>query len=296
VPNLRPGDSYDALRCLILPSGKGLNAARTARALGSEVITTGLVAGSCGQWICDLLAQHGIPERFYRLPVGESRTSTILVDPARAQTTVVHDGGPVVPPDMWPQIRHHIVAAVRDIPWVALCGSCPQGLPDDVYADLCQDLQAHGHVVGIDARDQWLAHALATHPYLVKCNQHEAGRVLDTCIETAEEAYLAAREWVALGARHVVITMGEQGAIAASQEGSWHVTAPRVQALSAVGSGDAMMAGLLVALARGDSLPTATRYGVAIGTANTLELGSACCDISAIPALFARSEAKAARP
>lgn len=281
---------------MTLPSGKGLNVARAAHALGCQVMATGLVAGSCGQWICALLERAGIPERFLYLPHGESRTSTILVDPQRGQTTVVHDRGPAVPHDMWPQIRHHIVDAVRAYRWVALCGSCPEGLPDDVYAHLCHDLRVHDHRVCIDARDQWLIPALDVQPFLVKCNQHEAARILDVPVDTPEQACHGARRWLDKGIQHVVITLGAEGAIAAQAGHMWHVTAPRIQALSPVGSGDAMMAGLVVALSRGESLLDATRYGVAIGAANALKLGSACLDTQTVDALLAKTKIKAACP
>lgn len=51
-----------------------------------------------------------------------------------------------------------------------------------------------------------------------------------------------------------------------------------------------MMAALMVGLARGDPLPQALRYGVVIGTANTLRLGSGCCDWNAVPALLRNTE------
>jgi tagatose 6-phosphate kinase len=296
VPDLQPGESQDAIDDITLPGGKGLNVARTAHALGSQVMATGLVAGSCGQWICALLEQMGISERFVRLPHGESRTSIILVDPQQRQTTVVHDRGPTVPNGMWPEIRNHIAESVGGYPWVALCGSCPSGLPDTVYADLCRDLQARGQRTCVDARDQWLVHAQRARPFLVKCNQHEAARVLNAPVETPEQACHGARQWIAAGTRHVVITLGQAGAIAAQEGHAWHITAPQVQALCPVGSGDAMMAGLIVALGRGAPLPDATQYGVAMGAANTLKLGSACCDLDAMPALLVQTKIKAACP
>jgi fructose-1-phosphate kinase PfkB-like protein len=201
---------------LILPSGKGLNVARTAHALGSAVLTTGLVAGSCGRWICALLHQAHIPERFFWFAEGESRTATILVDPERGQTTAV------------------------------------------------------------------------------KCNQHEAAQVQGRPIETPAQAVEAAQRWVSRGIRQVVITLGSEGAVAASDDGAWHVTAPGIDPLSPIGSGDAMMAGLVLALAQGQALAEATRVGVAVGTANALRLGSGCCDLDALPALLGDTRVKQA--
>jgi 1-phosphofructokinase family hexose kinase len=289
VPDFRAGQSRDAIEQLILPSGKGLNVARAAQALGSAVLATGLVAGSCGRWICDLLHQAHIPERFFWVPDGESRTATILVDPRWNHTTTIHDSGPTISAELWPRLRHHVRDAVSGYRWVALCGSCPAGLPRSAYAELCADLCSRGQHVCLDARDEWLTGALAARPYLIKCNQDEAATAQGRPIETPEQAVQAAQEWVARGIERVVITLGAQGAVAANRSSAWHVAAPRIDALSSVGSGDATMAGLILGLAEGRPLAEATRLGVALGTANALRLGSACCDLDALPTLLQRT-------
>jgi 1-phosphofructokinase family hexose kinase len=295
VPDLEPGQTRDAAERLVLPSGKGINVARTAQALDSAVLTTGLLAGSCGQQIRDLLHRAHIPERFLRIPHGESRTATILVDPAHSQTTTVHDAGPSVPAALWPRLRRHVRDAVSGYRWVALCGSCPRGLPASVYAELSADLRSRGQYVCLDARDAWLAHALDARPYLVKCNQDEAAQERGTPIESPDQALEAAQRWVGRGIEQVVITLGAQGAVAANGSGAWYVAAPHIDPLSPVGSGDAAMAGLILGLARGQSLPEATRLSVALGTANALRLGAGCCDLDALPTLLEHTQIREPR-
>jgi tagatose 6-phosphate kinase len=286
VPQLALGEIHDARDVVISAGGKGLNVARTARALGYEVVATGLVAGRCGEWICDLVVQEGMVERFIRMPRGESRTSTILVDPAARLSTVIHDSGVEAAEEDWARLRLLLGQTVEGCPWVALCGSSPAGLPGTVYADLCTDLQARGQRVCLDARDRWLIGALPARPYLVKCNQHEAGRVLSQAVDTPEQARDAAREWLTAGVERAVITLGAMGAVAVSEREAWYVPAPPVEALYPVGSGDAMLAGLIVALDGGADLVEALRYGVAVGAANTLLPGSGRCAVSAIPELW----------
>ena len=63
-------------------------------------------------------------------------------------------------------------------------------------------------------------------------------------------------------------------ALAADQDGVWHVRPPRVRVVSAVGSGDSMLAGITWGVVRGFALLEAVRYGVAAGTANALVLGA----------------------
>lgn len=293
IPGFRAGEIWSSGRVLTLGSGKGLNAARAAASLGARVLGVALVAGRCGEWIADRLHQEGLPAHLIRLPGGESRISTIVVDTTARQTTVILDLGPSASPEMWPDFRAQIVEAVVGYPWVILAGASLPGLPDTVYADLCADLLGRGQRVCLDARDQWLASALAVHPTLVKCNQHEAARLLGRPVDTPEQALDAARTWIARGIAQVVITLGRDGAVAASSERykegrGWHLTAPEVEALYPIGSGDAMSAGLVVALSRGEPLVEAVRYGVAVGTANTLLPGSGRCALDQVPALVER--------
>ncbi len=75
----------------------------------------------------------------------------------------------------------------------------------------------------------------------------------------------------------VLVTRGREGAIAVTGEGSWRGVAPRVRAVSAVGSGDAFFAGVVLSLSRGEPLNEALRLGVAAGTACVLTPGTELC-------------------
>jgi fructose-1-phosphate kinase PfkB-like protein len=191
--------------------------------------------------------------------------------------------------DRWPIISRQIADAVQGFSWIAICGSCPAGIPGDAYAVLTRKLQTDHHKVCLDARDEWLTRAVKERPFLVKCNHQEAATALGCSIQTPEEAHKAAQAWVKLGIRHIIITLGDRGAVAVKGERAWHVTAPHIQPLSAIGSGDALMAGVISALARGESLPVATQYGVALGAANAIEFGSACLSLQALSQLTQRT-------
>jgi 6-phosphofructokinase 2 len=72
----------------------------------------------------------------------------------------------------------------------------------------------------------------------------------------------------------VVISLGPQGAVAANGTQALHVQNPPVDAKSAVGSGDCMLAGLAFGFTHGFGFEDAIKYGVAAGTANTLVVGA----------------------
>jgi tagatose 6-phosphate kinase len=289
IPRFHADAIWSSGDLLALAGGKGINTARAAAALDAKVLAVAVVAGQCGAWIGDLLKREGMPYTLIHLPRGESRISTIVVDTVRRQTTVINDEGPAAAPDAWPSMRERLVTSARGAPWVVLAGASLPGLPDTVYGDLCADLQGTGQRVLLDARDRWLAHALPARPALVKCNQHELARLVERPVERPEDALDAVGTWIAGGIHQAVITMGKEGAVAVDDEGAWHVTAPQIEAVYPIGSGDAMTGGLLVALERGLSFAEAVRYGVAVGTANTLLPGSGRCDLEALPGLLAQT-------
>jgi len=53
--------------------------------------------------------------------------------------------------------------------------------------------------------------------------------------------------------------------------------APRVEMLSTIGSGDSMIAGLALSLAKGDSMEDAISLGVAAGAATAMTMGTELC-------------------
>lgn len=64
--------------------------------------------------------------------------------------------------------------------------------------------------------------------------------------------------------------------------------APRVRAVSAVGSGDAFVAGVVLTLSRGDPMEDALRMGIAAGTAAVLTPGTELCHRREVDILYPR--------
>ena len=81
VANLQIGLRHRCAQGLVQPGGKGINVARALKALGQPVLATGLAGGRTGTRIVEELTAAGILNDFVRIQ-DESRTSTLLVDPA----------------------------------------------------------------------------------------------------------------------------------------------------------------------------------------------------------------------
>jgi len=75
----------------------------------------------------------------------------------------------------------------------------------------------------------------------------------------------------------IVVSLGAAGALLVTAGKSIPIAPPAVKTNSTVGAGDSMVAGIVLALSRGDSIESAVKYGVACGTATTLNSGTELC-------------------
>jgi fructose-1-phosphate kinase PfkB-like protein len=95
------------------------------------------------------------------------------------------------------------------------------------------------------------------------------GEVLNTPMECA----MAAQKLYLTGIPKVIITLGDRGAVAFNANGAWLAVPPKLHG-AAIGSGDALLAGVVYALVQQRSLDDALRWGVAAGAANVLIPGA----------------------
>src|SRR5439155_26262825 len=85
----------------------------------------------------------------------------------------------------------------------------------------------------------------------------------------------------ACGAKNIIATMGENGALILVDGSATHIPGLKVDVVDTTGAGDAFSAGLAVALAEGKSLIEAVRYANCAGAL-------ACTKLGVIPALARR--------
>jgi fructose-1-phosphate kinase PfkB-like protein len=143
---------------------------------------------------------------------------------------------------------------------------------------MIQIIQAAGGKALVDADGENLRQACAAAPYLVKPNALEASRYFGMEVGSIELAVVAARRFHGSGVRLAMITLGAEGAVLSDGENTWLATPPVISVGSAIGAGDASLAGFVWGISRGVSLPEALRLGVASGTAAASLPGTAVAD------------------
>ncbi len=97
-------------------------------------------------------------------------------------------------------------------------------------------------------------------------NESEAASMTGVEITSTESAYRAAEKLQQRGARQVVITLGDKGAVFRDASGnSGHLAPFTVTAIDTTAAGDAFAAALAIRLAEGKSLQEAGRFACAAG-------------------------------
>lgn len=266
------------------PAGKGINASRVAHRLGWPTIAFGFLAGETGRIVSDALDAEGVQRHFIQVP-GQTRIN-ITVSEGSGRETSVFGPGPAVQADQLDQLADLLAFWLQAARVLVLAGSLPPGAPEDWYAGLLRDARARGVVTLLDTHGPELRCGIAARPDVIKPNLEEAAELLGR--------ELVGREAILDGARQLsrdirgtaIVSMGADGALCVRGESSWRVVPPSVARKSTVGSGDSFVAGLAVALARGDELSDGLRLAAAAGAATAASAGTSLGSAEAIAELL----------
>jgi tagatose 6-phosphate kinase len=240
---LVPGKVNRAFRARETASGKGVNVARMARQIGGNVRLLTVAGGARGR---QLVA--GLPPASVVEVKAETRICQTLIA-GGVVTEIVEEAGGLSRGEV-ATVFAQFDRELHRAKLVVLTGTVPPGCDDDFYERL---IRRADQPVLVDAQHTQLLNAARARPLLVKINRDELKAV----------KRLDGAEWLVIsdGARRVTARHGAE---------RFAVRPPRVKAVNTIGSGDAMLAGIAVALARGEPMLDAVRLGVACGAANAL--------------------------
>lgn len=292
VDHLSHGDIHRPSHFVALPGGKGIHVAQVATALGGEAIVTGILAGYAGNWILDQLASEGVEGRFV-WGQGETRSSLSVADRQTGCLTEFYEAGSPSNEQEWDQLERLTAELLPLGSWLALAGSMPPGTPDDGYSRMIALAREAGVPTALDSRSEGLAQTLSARPTMVKINVHEAAELLSRDIDGVEQVKRAAfeiRGQIGGDGHAAVITMGEEGVVAVDPEGRVHRGRLYERGHYPVGSGDALLGGLLAGLDRDDAWPEAIALALGAATANAEVPGAGRLDPARALELAARAE------
>ncbi|MEU3986834.1 1-phosphofructokinase [Streptomyces platensis] len=261
VPRLHPHTTNRITEVSERPGGKGLNVARVLAALGHRTVATGFAGGGTGEALRALLAETEVTDAL--VPVGGATRRTVaVVDTATGDTTQLNEPGPVVSPAEWDTFLGTYRELLGEARAVALCGSLPPGVPVDVYARLTRAARSAGVPVLLDTSGEPLRRGLAARPDLAKPNADELA-----ALTGSTEPLRAARDARRRGAHAVAASLGPDGMLAVTADGTWQAAPPHRIVGNPTGAGDSAVAGLLSGLVEDLPWPDRLTRAVALSAA-----------------------------
>jgi 6-phosphofructokinase 2 len=272
------GARYDA-------GGGGINVARFARALGASVTAVYPAGGATGALVTNLVAESDVPVQRVIIGAATRESFTVNERSTGKQYRFVLPGPRLTVAEQ-ALCLDKLRTAAASAKFVVASGSLPPGVPPDFYqrvADLCREV---GVLLILDTSGGGLSH-VKSGVFVLKPSVRELRECVGRPLETEADQLAAANELIERDiTQAVVLSLGSEGALLATSEGSQRYSSIPVHAVSGVGAGDAMVAAVTVGLSHAWPLDKAVRYGIAAATAKLLTPGTAACTRADVERFF----------
>lgn len=255
------------------PGGGGINVARAIKKLGGEALAIYPSGGHSGLFLDQLLQAEGVPTKIIKTGNYTRENLIVLESSTNNQYRFGMPGATLVEEEWLACLR--CVEEEENIAFIVASGSLPPGVPTNIYAQIAALAKRKGAKLIVDTSGKALQDAVDEGIFLLKPNLAELSSLAGREEIHAELVDDVAREIIDRGGCEVVVvSLGPAGAMLVSKNEIIQASPPAVKKRSTVGAGDSMVAGIVWSLSRGWDLKDALRYGVATGTAATMNSGT----------------------
>lgn len=268
------------LRCsapVFEPGGGGINVARAIAHLGGKATAIFPAGGATGEHLTALLADENVPTQCVETRDWTRQNLHVHVEASGEQYRFVMPGA-TLSDDEFRQLEEKVLA-ISSGAILVISGSLPPGVDVDKLTQLVNAAQQKGIRCIVDSSGDALRAALDIgNIELVKPNQKELSALVGRELTQPDDVQNAAKEIIRQGkALRVVVSLGPQGALAVDGRQCVQVVPPPMKSQSTVGAGDSMVGAMTLKLAQGASLEDMVQFGVAAGSAATINQGTRLC-------------------
>jgi 6-phosphofructokinase 2 len=276
VPQLIPENKLRCTEIVWEAGGGGINVSKALQKLEVESIALFPSGGHNGNLLCSLLRETGIKFHVVDSKVESRENWVVWESSTNHQFRFTFPGRPVESDALRPLIDQ--ISSLRP-QYIVASGSLPPGLPDTFYQSIVRTAHQTAARCIIDTSGSALQALRGEKPFLIKPNRNELAQLVHRDQLSEEEITPAARQVIQDGyAELVVVSLGASGAWLVSKDQQFYCKAPAVEKKSTVGAGDSMVAGITFMLAQEHGLAEALQFGVACGSAATMNPGTQLFD------------------
>ncbi|MGF2411479.1 1-phosphofructokinase family hexose kinase [Ferruginibacter sp.] len=272
VEKLKPESKLRCTEVVNEPGGGGINVSKALKKLDSSSVALFPAGGHNGNMLCSLLKEEGILFHAVDTKVETRENWIVLETSINNQYRFTFPGKEVLE-----ETIKTLVDQIRAFTpsFVVASGSLPPGLPDYFYGLIVKNAAAVGARCIVDTSGAALQALKGKGAFLIKPNIGELCKMLNVDWLDKDDVPNAAHQAIMDGfAEIIVVSMGPDGAWLVSKDHRYFVAAPPVEKKSTVGAGDSMVAGITYSLEKNMTLRDAIRFGVACGSAATMNDGT----------------------
>ena len=266
------------------PGGGGINVARVLARLGVNATALYPSGGYTGKALDQLMAIEHIPVIAVAAR-NETRESIIVLETSTNKQYRFTPPAPTLSENELKKIFDRI-EEINKLDFIVVSGSLPAGISPNIFSQIDAIAGKRKAKLIVDTSGEGLKYAVDQGVYLIKPNISELAYLAGKDLHTIDIVRQAKSIIKTKNCEIIVVSLNAAGAMLVTKNAAIAITPPAVKVKSTVGAGDSMVAGIVFALSRGDDIETASQYGVACGTAATLNAGTELCHKKDVEALF----------
>ncbi len=285
LDDFKPGKVNRAFKELSFPGGKGVHVALGVKELGEEVVLLAFWGGATGRWIRKECEALGI--RCYGPEVaGWSRTCLTIRAKNNFDETELLGKGPIINEQEYAAFLKAYESLLEEAELVSMSGSWPENFIGADYCDLIERASKANVRSFVDCSGKALVRALEQRPYAVHINHFEGYEIYK--LTSPEDVFAKMEEQCEM----VALTFGSKGLYLYKNGEMVHALSKVENVISAVGSGDSLMSGLLVAQKRKYGLLETAKLAASAGAANCIKEAVGMFNASDVEKLVRKCKAK----
>ncbi|MFH0991675.1 MAG: 1-phosphofructokinase family hexose kinase [bacterium] len=273
VDKIERGKIHRAMNMEMVPGGKGINVSRQSRRLGMKTLATGFLGGETGTTVSRLMSEEGIEHDF--VWINAMTRDGVTYRENDGTTTAIFEPSQKIGLDDAHALSRKAEQLAPKSTWLVCAGSSPCSEADDLFFESIRIARDHGVRSVLDSYGRSFERALTAVPTLVKPNRQEFEKTFGAPLNTERSMREGLEFFLSRSISYALITDGARPFYAAGEGKFWVVMPPSIKALNPVGSGDAMVAGILYGLEKQWEFARCLTFGTAAGAANAQKWGIA---------------------
>jgi 6-phosphofructokinase 2 len=264
--------------------GGGINVSKAILKLGGNSLCIYTSGGSSGEMLEELITNQLIESAIIKTKNWTRENFIAFDDLTKSQYRFGFPGNELLDVDI--DIISNTIKELQS-DYLVISGSLNEGLSSDFYQKIAETAKQSNTKVIVDTSGEALQKVLETRVYLVKPNIGELAKLIGVERLEIDEVAPAAQKLIEKGsAEIVVVSLGPQGAVLVTATQTEFVPAPNVIKKSTVGAGDSMVGAMTWALSQGKSMKEVVQWGVACGSAATMNEGTQLFKVEDAKRLF----------